>query len=158
MSYGTPLDTPNTSKTPPHDNYKFQLRQLQISTMRTHKLPGVICNIVVKADLGRSASRSTPWYWHLLVKTGNWQIFQQIYPQMHYGIYIMGCIWQSFWNLWEKVGISFYFWIIRLVNSQLALYNHVICNPLDTPNTPKTPPHDNYKCQLWGLIFARNNM
>ena len=72
-------------------------------------------------------------------------------PEMHYGIYIMGCIWQPFWILQEKAGISFYFWIIRLVNSQLALYNHVICNPLDTPNTPKTPPHDNYKCQLWGL-------
>ena len=24
-------------------------------------------------------------------------------------------------------------------------------------NTPKTPPHDNYKFQLWGLIFARCN-
>ena len=31
-------------------------------------LPGLICNIVVKSDLGRSASRST--------------------PQMHHGIYI----------------------------------------------------------------------
>ena len=63
-------------------------------------------------------------------------------PQMHHGIYIMGCIWQPFWILQEKVGISFYFWIIRLVNSQLALYSHVRCNPLDTlqehpQNTPK---------------------
>ena len=59
----------------------------------------------------RTASRSTP------------------FPQMHHGIYIMGCIWQLFWILQEKVGISFYFWIIRLVNSQLALYSHVRCNP-----------------------------
>ena len=33
----------------------------------------------------------------------------------------------------RKVGISSYFLIIRVVNSQLALYCHVICNPLDTP-------------------------
>ena len=66
-------------------------------------------------------------------------------PQMCHGIYIMGYIWQPFLNLQGKVGISFYFWIIRIVNSQLALYSHVICNPFDTPrNTPKTPPHDNY--------------
>ena len=30
-------------------------------------------------------------------------------PQVHQGIYVMGCIWQSFWILQEKVGISFYF-------------------------------------------------
>ena len=39
-------------------------------------LPGLMCNIVVKADLGRSPGRST--------------------PQMHHGIYVMGCIWQPF--------------------------------------------------------------
>ena len=53
-------------------------------------LPGLICSIVVKADLGRSPGRYTP-------------------PQMHHGIYIMGCIWQPFWILQEKVGISSYF-------------------------------------------------
>ena len=58
---------------------------------------------------------------------------------MHHGIYIMGCIWQPFWILQEKVGISFYFWVIRVVNSQLALYSHVRCSPLDTANTPKHP-------------------
>ena len=52
-------------------------------------LPGLICSIVVKADFGRSPGRST--------------------PKMHHGIYIMGCIWQPFWILQEKVGISFYF-------------------------------------------------
>ena len=89
-------------------------------------------------------------YWHLVVKNGNWQIYpkicQQIYPpQMHHGIYIMKCIWQPFCILWEKVGIYCYFWIIMVVNSQLALYSHVRCYPLNTPlNTPKTPPHDNF--------------
>ena len=83
-------------------------------------LPGFIYHIAVKADLGRSANRST--------------------PQMHYGIYIMGCIWQPFWILQEKVGISFYFWIIWVVNSQLAWYSHVRCNPhLHSQNMPKTP-------------------
>ena len=161
-------------------------------------LPGLICNNVVKADLGRStpqywhlvvkngnwqicwqiypsgadiwwswlaigrsASRSTSQCWHVVVKTGNWQICQQIYPQMHHGIYIMGCIWQPLWILQEKVGISFYFWI-RLVNSQLALYSHVRCTcpwqPWHPWNIPKTPPHDNYKFQIWCLILARCNM
>ena len=83
-------------------------------------LPGLICNIVVKGDFGRSPGRCT--------------------PKMHHGIYIMGCIWQPFWILQEWVGISFYFWIIRVVISQLALYSHVICNTLNTPlKTPKTP-------------------
>ena len=48
-------------------------------------LPGLICNIIVKADLGRSASRSTPTH-----------------PQMHHGIYIMEFIWQPFWILQER--------------------------------------------------------
>ena len=52
--------------------------------------------------------------------------------QMHHGIYIMGCIWQPCWILQEKVGISFSFWIMRVVNSQLALYCHVICKAHDT--------------------------
>ena len=98
-------------------------------------LPGLICNIVVKLILA--------------------DVVADLPPKMHHGIYIMGCIWQPFWILQEKVQISSYFWIIRLVNSQLALYSHVRCNPL---NTPKTPPHDNYKFCLWGLIFVRCNM
>ena len=81
MSYVTPL-TP--LKHPPH---------MTITNVNYEGsyLPGVICNIVVKADLGRSASRSTPT------------------SQMHHGIFIMGCIWQPFWILQEKVRISFYF-------------------------------------------------
>ena len=76
--------------------------------------------------------------------------------QMHHGIYIIGSIWQPFWILQEKLGICFFFWIIRFINIQLALYNYVRCNPIDTPNTPKTPPHDNYKFQLWGIIWGGN--
>ena len=79
-------------------------------------LPGVICNIVVKAHFGRSIS------------------------QMHHGIYIMGCIWQPFWILQEKVGISFYFWIFRFINTQLALYSNIRCNPLNMPLTTQNTP------------------
>ena len=39
----------------------------------------------------------------------------------HHGMYIMGCIWQPLLILQEKVGICFYFLIIRVVISQLAL-------------------------------------
>ena len=125
-----PLDTPNTSETPPkHPNMTITNLNYEGSY-----LSGIICNIVVIAHFGRS----TP---------------------MHHGIYIMGCIWQPFWILQEKMRISFYFWIIRLVNSQLALYSHVRCNPLWHPqNSPKTPPHENYKFQLWELIFVQCNM
>ena len=62
-------------------------------------VPGLICNIVVKANLGRSPGRSIP-------------------PKGHHGIYIMGCIWHPFWILQEKVGISLYFWIIRIETVQ----------------------------------------
>ena len=73
--------------------------------------------------------------------------------------YIMGCIWQPFCILQEKVRISCYFWIIRVVNSQLALYSDIRCNlPWHPWNTHKTPPHHSYKFQLLGLIFARCNM
>ena len=58
-------------------------------------------------------------------------------PNGNYKFQLWGLI---FAKLQEKVGISFYFWIIRLLNSQLALYSHVRCNPLNTPNTPVTPP------------------
>ena len=36
-----------------------------------------------------------------------------------------------------------YFWIIREVINQLALWSLVRCNPLDTPSTPKHPPNKN---------------
>ena len=111
--------------TPWHPNQPQNTPQMTITNFNYEGsyLAGLICNIVVKADLGRYSGRST--------------------PQMHHGIYIMGCIWQPFWILQEKVGISSYFWIIRVVNHQLPLYNHVRCDPLNplTPqNSPKTPP------------------
>ena len=101
-------------------------------------LPGLICDIVVKADLGRSASRSTPHP----PPNASWDIY--------YWIYLA-----AIWILEEKVGISFYFWIIRSVNSTVSIV--VMCDV--TPLTAlKHPPHDSYKFQLWGLIFARCNM
>ena len=67
------------------------------------------------------------------------------HSQMHHGIYIMQCIWQPFWILQERVGISFNFWIIRLVNNQSEFYSQVRCNPfwppLDIPETPPEHPH-----------------
>ena len=131
-------------------------------------------------------------YWHLVVKNGNftllltssgqeWQladlpkIYQQIYPPMHHGIYIMGCIWQPCCILQEKVGISCYFEIISVVNNQLAWYSHVKCNPPWHPQHPqnttknsKTPPtwqlqistmmahicQVSYVILLWKLILA----
>ena len=69
----------------------------------------------------------------------------QTLSKMHHGIYIMGCIWQPFWILQERVGIFFYFWIIRLktVSQHCPVKSDV--TPFDTPwhtwNTPKTPHH-----------------
>ena len=119
-----PLTSP---KHPPNDNYKFQLWGLIFA--------GLICNIV-KGDLGRSAGRSTPP------------------PQMHHGMYIMGCIWQPFEILQEKVGISFYFWIIRLVNSQLALYSHVRCNPPWHPQHPQNILKHSQITPTWQLQIS----
>ena len=56
----------------------------------------------------------------------------------------MGCIWQPFCILQENVEISCYFWIILVVNSQLALFSHVRCNPLDTHWHPQEPPKHPY--------------
>ena len=144
MSDVTPCQHPLTPPKHPHmtiTNFNYE----------GPYLPGVICNIVVKADLGRSPGRCAPQCWHLVVKTGNWQICQQIYSHMHHGIYIMGCIWQPFWILQEKVGISCYFWIIRLVNSQLALYSHVRCKLPQHPHMTIT--NFNYEgSYLPGLI------
>ena len=77
--------TPLTPPTPP----KHAQMTITNFNYEGSYLPGLICNIVVQANFGRSPGRST--------------------PQMHHGIYIMGCIWQPFEILQEKVGISFYF-------------------------------------------------
>ena len=77
---------------------------------------------------------------------------------MHHGIYIMGCIWWPFWILQEKVGISCYFCIIRVVNTQLSLYIHVRWNPLATLNTPKHPhmiiTNFNYESSYLPLVIC----
>ena len=136
-----PLNTPKRPlKHPQNTTPHMTVRNL---SYEGSYLPGLMHHMGIKADLGRSASKSTPP------------------SQMHHGIYMMGCIWQPFWILQEKVGISFYFWIIRVVNSQLAWYSHVRLTPLTPPTPlkdPKYPPHDNYNFQLWELIFARCNM
>ena len=70
----------------------------------------------------------------------DWQLadlLADLLPQMHHGIYIMGCIWQPVLTLQKQVGISCYSWIIRLVNRLLALCSHVRCNPLNPPIPPK---------------------
>ena len=56
MSDVTPLDTLNTPKTPQNTP------QMTITNFNYEGsyLPGVMCNIVAKADLGKSPGRSTP--------------------------------------------------------------------------------------------------
>ena len=77
MSDVTPLDTPDTPKHP----------HMTITNVNYENsyLPGLICNIVVKADLGRSPGRYTPT------------------PKC-----IMGCI------LWDVFGSHFGFFKKRL--------------------------------------------
>ena len=86
-------------------------------------LPGLTCNMDVRAHIGTSTGRSTPCkYWHLVVKNGNftflllesiladqWADLPLHFSAMHHGISIMGCIWQPLWILQEKVGICFHF-------------------------------------------------
>ena len=57
--------------------------------------------------------RSTPIYAGRSPPNASWDIY--------YGIYLAAIL------------DSCYLWIIRVVNSQLALYSHVRCNPLNTP-------------------------
>ena len=66
----------------------------------------------------------------------------------------MECIWQPFWILQEKVGISFYFWIIMVVNSQHCRVMSDVTPP-DTPETPpKHPPNDSNRFQVLELIVS----
>ena len=67
----------------------------------------------MRAHIDRSTGKSTP---QVVASSGQeWQY------KRHHGMYIMGCIWQPLWILYEKVGICFYFLIMRVVISQLAL-------------------------------------
>ena len=107
----------------------------------------------IPTDIHWSRMTISQCYWHLVVKNGNWQIYPPNASwDIYYGIDLAAILDSS-----RKVRISSYFWIIREVNNQLALYRHVRCNPLNTPKTlPKTPSHDNKRFQLWHVIFASN--
>ena len=70
------------------------------------------------------------------------------HSQMHHGIYIMQCIWQPFWILQERIGISFNFWIIRLVNNQSEFYSQVRCYPFWHPLTYLKHPQNTPTWQL----------
>ena len=128
---------------------------------------GQECQFHIATDILWSWMAISHCYWHLLVRNCHftllltscgqeWQFHiatdilwsrlaigglpADLPLQMYHGIYIMGCIWQPFCILQEKVRISFYFWIIMLGNSQLALYSHVRCNPLTTLKEPQNTP------------------
>ena len=67
--------------------------------------------------------------------------------------------------LWDVFGSHFgffkkrwefplYFWTIRLVNSQLALYSHVRCKPpWHPPETPPNTPTWQLQISVWGLYL-----
>ena len=129
----------------------------------------------IATDIKWSRMAISHCYWHLVVKNVNFTLLltssgqgmaigrstlisaSRSTPEMHHGIYIMWCISQPFWILQEKVGISSYFWIIRVVNSQLALYIDVRCSPLSTPkhaqNTLKHPQMTirDFNSNMWYL-------
>ena len=74
--------------------------------------------------IGRSASRSTP---------------PNVSLDIYYGMYLTAIL-HSSRKMWE---IYFYFWIIRVVNCQLALYSHVRGKPhLTPPETPMKHPQN----------------
>ena len=93
-------------------------------------------------------------YWCLVVKNGNftlllmssgqeWKLADlpqdlpaDLPPKCIMGYILWDRFWQPFWILQEKVGISCYFWIIWVVNSQLAMYRHLRYNPSQHPLKP----------------------
>ena len=74
---------------------------------------------IVTAHIGRSTGRSTPQSSidALNTVTPNLADLPADLPPhnsaMHHEMYITGCIWQPLWILQEKVGICFYFSIVR---------------------------------------------
>ena len=96
-------------------------------------------------------------YWHLVVRNGNftllltssgqeWQL-ADIPPNaswdIYYGMYLAAIL-----DSQEKVGISCYFWIIRVVNSQ---YCRVMSDV-----TPSTPPKHPESSQNIPHMIIRN--
>ena len=119
MSDVTPLILP----TPPKHPKKPKTPHMTITNFNYEGsyVPGFICHIVVKVDLGWSVSRSTPHH-----PNASWDIY--------YGMYLAAILDSS-----RKGGNFLFFWIIRVVNSQLKLYSHVRWNHPWHPNTPETP-------------------
>ena len=90
-------------------------------------------------------------YWHLLVKNGNftllltstghkWQLARctprsasRSTPKCIMGYMLSDVFSSHFGFLKKRWEFSSYLWIIRVVNSQLALYSHVRCNSSSTP-------------------------
>ena len=71
MSDVTPLTPPDTYKTPLKIPQNTPHMTITNFNYEGSYLPGVICNIVVKADLGRSSGRSPP----VLTSSGQeWQL------------------------------------------------------------------------------------
>ena len=70
MSYVTPLHTPKTPLKHPQNTSQMTITNFNYEGSY---LPGVICNIVVKADLGRSPGRSTPKPPVLMSSGQEWQ-------------------------------------------------------------------------------------
>ena len=128
-------------------------------------------------------------YWHVVVKNGNfillltssglewqfhiatdiwwlrnWQISADILLQMHVGSYIKACIWHIAADSCSEEQVGNFILIsdiIRVVNSQLALYSHVRCKPPWHPwNTPETSPHDQISHPYWHIcqVVVKNSI
>ena len=97
MSDVTPLTPLNTPETPPEHHH------MTITNFNYEGsfLPGVICNIVVKADLGRSPGRSTAL--ELMSSGQEWQF--------HIATDI----------LWSRLAISHCYWYLVVKNGNFTL-------------------------------------
>ena len=83
-------------------------------------LPGVICNIVVKADLGRLPADVPPP--------------PKCIMDMYYGIDLAAILDSA------RKGGNFFLFLNNSGSKQSALYSHVRCNPLNIPQTPLKHP------------------
>ena len=85
----------------------------------------------IRAHLGRS-----PGWWT---------------PQMHHGIYIMGCIWQPYCILQEKVGISYVF--LNNYGSKQSVSIVQSCQ-IYSPLTSQTPMKHPQNTPTWQLQIS----
>ena len=162
-----------TTLTPPTPQYTHETPPKHPSMTITNfnyegsYLPAVICNIVIKADIGRwippGNRAEMPW----IPVHQNWQM-NLLWPMDPQGIenrcleycYTKLGRW-TYFGKWAPLPGESRIDALNTTTSNLADEQHCTVmselTPL-TPQHPKTPPHDNYKFQLWGLIFARCNM